>query len=80
MADDVCHVIFCDIDDVVLQDIAVEYTADLISLLRWPVARGQALFTDAGTYVTWSIFDDLDYGDLDFIRPYVAYKAARSTP
>ncbi|MGY5854598.1 MAG: hypothetical protein RTU92_13600, partial [Candidatus Thorarchaeota archaeon] len=26
------------------------------------------------------IFDDIDYGDLAFIRPYVAYKAARSTP
>ena len=38
------------------------------------------MFIDSGEYVTWSIFDDIDYGELDFISPYVTYTAARKAP
>jgi hypothetical protein len=80
MEDDVCHVTLEDDEGAVIQDITIEYTADLISLLRWPIIKGGPIFTDSGTYVTWSIFDDIDYGELDFINPYVTYTAARKAP
>jgi hypothetical protein len=80
MAGDICHVILKDDEDSETQDITIEYTADLISLLRWPVIRGGPMFIDSGTYVTWSFFDDIDYGELDFIRPYVTFTAARTAP
>ncbi|MHA1959124.1 MAG: hypothetical protein ACW99U_02770 [Candidatus Thorarchaeota archaeon] len=80
MIEDTCRVVFTDEDDTVLQEVEVEYVADLLSLLREPMARGNPMFTNKGTYVTWSVFDDIDYGELDFIRPYVTYKAARKVP
>ncbi|MGY5853919.1 MAG: hypothetical protein RTU92_10160 [Candidatus Thorarchaeota archaeon] len=80
MKDNVCQVLFQDPDDIILQDIKVEYTSDLIGLLRWPIAKSKAMYIDAGVHVTWNIFHDIDYGELEFIRPYVAYKAARTTP
>ncbi len=80
MMDDLCHVVLRDTEDNEVQDIPVEYTADLIALLRWPTVKEGPMFTDSGEYVTWSIFDDIDYGELDFIRPYVTYTAARKTP
>ncbi|MFX0045710.1 MAG: hypothetical protein ACFE8Z_07670, partial [Candidatus Hermodarchaeota archaeon] len=79
MVKDICHVTI-EHENEVMQDIAIEYTADLISLLRWPTTKGGSMFTESGNYVTWSIFDDIDYGNLDFIRPYVIYTAARKTP
>ena len=78
MVNDVCQVRFVGGDDEVLQEVIVEYTAELISLLRWPMARPGPMHTDSGTYVTWSVFDDIEYGELDFIGPYVTLKAARS--
>ncbi|MHA2069328.1 MAG: hypothetical protein ACXABY_33625, partial [Candidatus Thorarchaeota archaeon] len=78
--DDSCLVILENEEDEEIQAISIEYTADLISLLRWPMAKGGAMFTDSGEYVTWSIFDDIDYEDLDFIKPYVTFTAARSAP
>jgi hypothetical protein len=78
--EDACRVILKDGDDDLIQDITVEYTADLISLLRWPTANGGPMFTDSGKYVIWSIFDDIDYAELDFISPYVTYTAARTAP
>lgn len=80
MVKDVCHVILKDDEDNEIQEITIEYTADLISLLRWPVTKGGPMFTDSGEYVIWSIFDDIAYGDLDFIQPYVTFTAARKTP
>ena len=80
MMDDLCHVILRDAEGNVVQDISVEYTADLVALLRWPTIKGGPIFTDSGEYVTWSIFEDIDYGELDFIAPYVTYTAARKTP
>ncbi|MHA1960525.1 MAG: hypothetical protein ACW99U_09850 [Candidatus Thorarchaeota archaeon] len=79
MIEDACRVVFAD-DDKVIQEVEVEYVADLLSLLRWPMTRGNPMFTDKGTYVTWSVFDDIDYGELAFIQPYVIYKAARYVP
>ena len=38
------------------------------------------MFTDSGEYVTWSVFDDIDYGELDFISSYATYTAARKAP
>ncbi len=80
MIDDTCRVILTDDEDKEIQEINIEYTADLLSLLRRAMVRGGPMFTDSGKYVTWSIFDDIDYGDLDFISPYVTYTAARKTP
>jgi hypothetical protein len=79
MMDGVCKVIIID-EEEVLQDINIEYTTDLISLLRWPIIKGGPMFTDAGKYVTWSVFDDIHYEDLDFIEPYITFRAARTTP
>ncbi|TFG30351.1 anti-sigma factor [Candidatus Thorarchaeota archaeon] len=80
MIDDLCHVVLRDTEGNEVQDIPFDYTADLIALLRWPMVKGGPMFTDSGEYVTWSIFDDIDYGELDFIAPYVTYTAARKTP
>jgi hypothetical protein len=78
--DDVYKVILIDGEEEVLQDINIEYTTDLISLLRWPMIKGGPMFTDSGKYVTWSVFEDIHYGDLDFIEPYITFRAARTTP
>ncbi|MGY5851982.1 MAG: hypothetical protein RTU92_00275, partial [Candidatus Thorarchaeota archaeon] len=78
--DDTCRVTLEDDGDMVIQDIIIEYTADLISLLRWPKASGGPIFTNSGKYVTWSIFHDINYGELGFISPYVTYTAARTVP
>ena len=80
MVDDACRVTLQDDEDEVIQEITIEYTTDLISLLRWPMIKGGPMFIDSGEYVTWSIFDDIDYGELDFISPYVTYTAARKAP
>ncbi|MFW9887402.1 MAG: hypothetical protein ACFFER_04430 [Candidatus Thorarchaeota archaeon] len=80
MVDDICHVILQNEDGEDIQNISIEYTADLISLLRWPMVKGGPMFTDSGTYATWSVFDDIEFGDLDFLRPYVSFRAARSAP
>ncbi len=80
MVDDACCVNLQDDESDVIQDISIEYTADLISLLRWPTVKGGPMFIDSGEYVTWSIFDDIEYGELDFIRPYITYTAARKAP
>ena len=80
MIDDTCHVTLQENEGEVIQEINIEYTADLLSLLRRPMVKGGPIFTDSGEYVTWSSFDDINYGDLDFIRPYVTYTAARKTP
>ena len=80
MIDDTCCVTLQEDEGEVIQEINIEYTADLLSLLRRPVIKGGPMFTDSGVYVTWSIFDDINYGDLDFIRSYVTYTAARKTP
>ncbi len=78
MVNNVCQVRFVDGDDEILQEVNVEYTAELISLLRWPMTNSGPMYTDSGTYVTWSVFDDIVYGELDFIGPYVTFKAART--
>jgi hypothetical protein len=80
MADHVCRVTLKDEEGEIIQDTTIEYTADLISFLRWPIVKGGPMFTDSGVYVMWSIFDDIDYGELDFISPYVTYTASRTTP
>ncbi|MHA1492620.1 MAG: hypothetical protein ACTSRQ_01250 [Candidatus Thorarchaeota archaeon] len=80
MVDDVCQVTLQDDEGNLIQEVSIEYTADLISLLRWPMTKGGPMFTDSGEHVTWSIFDDIDYGELDFISPYVTYTAARKSP
>ncbi len=76
--DSVCQVQFIDGNDNVLHQQETRYTAELISLLRWPITQMGGMFTDAGRHVTWNIFDDIQYGELDFIAPYVTFKAARS--
>lgn len=75
----VCTVLFRNKDEV-MQEVAVIYTADLISILRRPMTNVGPLFTDSGEYVTWSIFDDIDYGELDVISSYVTFTAARKAP
>ncbi len=80
MEDNLCQVSIMNEDEEVVQRTPVEYTADLISLLRWPMTKGGPMFTDSGEYVTWSVFDGIDYGELDFINPYVTYTAARKAP
>jgi hypothetical protein len=79
MIEEACRMVFTHNDEVI-QEVEVEYVADLLSLLRWPMTRRNPMFTDKGTYVTWSVFDDIDYGELAFIQPYVTYKAARKLP
>ena len=79
MEDGKCQVTFTD-DEEQLHSATLEYTSDLISLLRWPMLKGRPMFTDSGTYVTWSVFDDIQFGDLDILKPYVSFRAARSVP
>jgi len=80
MVDNACRVSFENDEGERLQDITIEYTADLISRLRWPTVKGGPMFTDKGEFVIWSIFDDINYGELDFMSSYVTYAAARKTP
>jgi hypothetical protein len=80
MVEDECQVTFTDVEERVLQTATLEYTADLISRLRWPMRESGPMYTDSGDYVTWSVFDDIEFGDLEFLKPYVSFRAARSTP
>ena len=81
MEEDECQVTFTDEEESeVLQTVTLEYTAALISLLRWPMTKGGPMYTDSGTYVTWSVFEDIQFGNLDFLRPYVVFRAARAAP
>jgi len=75
----VCTVLFKN-EDEVIQEVTVIYTADLISTLRRPMTSAGPLFTDSGEYVTWSVFEDIEYGELDFISNYITYTAARKAP
>jgi len=76
-----CQVTFTDTEkEEVLQTVTLEYTADLISRLRWPMRESGPMYTDSGEFVTWSVFEDIEFGDLDFLKPYVTYRAARSAP
>jgi len=76
-----CLVIFTDTEtEEVLQTVTLDIFADLISLLRWPLKESGPMYTDSGEYVNWSVFEDIEYGELDFLRPYVTYRAARSIP
>ncbi|MHA1769646.1 MAG: hypothetical protein ACTSV3_07315 [Candidatus Thorarchaeota archaeon] len=80
MVEDVCHVTLWGPDNERIQTIAIKHTADLISFLRWPMIKKSPMPTDSGEFVTWNLFDDIDYGELDFIRPYVTFTSARQTP
>ncbi len=76
-----CQVTFTDSEmDEVLQTVTLEYTADLISRLRWPMIKSGPMYTDSGEYVIWNVFEDIEFGDLDFLRSYVTYRAARFAP
>lgn len=78
--DDACKVTFTDKEGVILQEVKHESVPDLLALLRLPVTRGGPMNTDAGKYITWNIFEDIDYTDMEFIRPYVVFSAARMAP
>ncbi|MFW9803861.1 MAG: hypothetical protein ACFFFC_14460 [Candidatus Thorarchaeota archaeon] len=80
MVDGTCYVTLKNEENTEVQCIIIEYTADLISLLRWPVIHSEPMYTDSGSFVTWSVFEDIEYGELDFMQPYVIFTAARVTP
>ncbi|MDF1538398.1 MAG: hypothetical protein P1Q69_05805 [Candidatus Thorarchaeota archaeon] len=77
---DVCRVTFTDEDSTILQEVEHESVPDLFSLLRWPIINAGPMYTDVGEYVTWNIFEDIDYSDLEFLRPYIIYRATRTAP
>jgi hypothetical protein len=78
---DGCQVIFTDAEkEEVLQTVTLEYTADLISRLRWPTRESGPMYTDSGEFVIWNVFEDIEFGDLDFLKPYITFRAARSAP
>ena len=76
-----CHVTITDPEnDEVLQTVTLDIFADLISFLRWPMRESGPMYTDSGEYVTWSVFEDIEFGELDFVRPYVTFRASRTAP
>ena len=76
-----CQLVFIETEnEEVLQTVTLEYTADLISLLRWPMIESGPMYTDSGKYVIWSVFDDIEYEEFDFLKPFVTFKASRSAP
>jgi hypothetical protein len=72
-------VTFTDGEDV-FQEVELETTSDLLSLLRWPMTQGGPMYTDYGVYVTWNVFDSIEYEDMEFIRPYVIFRATKASP
>ncbi len=79
--EDGCEVMFIESErEEVLQTVTLEYTADLLSLLRWPMIESGPMYTDSGEYVTWSVFDNIEYEEFDFLKPFVTFKASRSAP
>ena len=78
--DKICRLRLKDGDGQILHKQEIQYTAELISLLRWPQTHNGGMFTNSSRFVTWNIFEDIHYGELDFIAPYVSFKAARRTP
>ncbi len=68
---------FCDLDDGELVDKRViQRTSELIALLRTPVVTGLPLRSsrDSEVYLTWRLYDDIDYGELQLFKPYVERK------
>jgi hypothetical protein len=52
---------------------SIQHTSELLALLRRPIVDGLPLqsLKDAGTYLTWNPYDDIDYDALEILRPYV---------
>jgi hypothetical protein len=76
-----CQVTFTDPENgEILQTVTLDIFADLITLLRWPMRESGPMYTDSGAYVIWSVFEDIEFGELDFLKPYITYRAARLTP
>ncbi|MHA1883318.1 MAG: hypothetical protein ACTSUO_09780 [Candidatus Thorarchaeota archaeon] len=75
-----CKALFIDENDDILQEVELETVFDLQTLLRWPMIHGGPMNTDVGEFVTWNIFEDIDYSDMNFIRPYIIYRTTRTAP
>jgi hypothetical protein len=77
--DDRCSVSITN-EENLFQKVELELTSDLVFLLRWPMIQDGPMCTDAGEFVTWDVFNDIEYNDMDFIRPYIVYRATRMVP
>jgi len=77
---DACRVTFIDKNDDVLQEVEHKSIPDLRALLRWPVTHGEPMHTDTGQFVSWNIFEDIEYSDMDFLRPLVIYRDTWAAP
>ncbi|MHA2066584.1 MAG: hypothetical protein ACXABY_19605 [Candidatus Thorarchaeota archaeon] len=54
----------------------VNRTSDMLSILRRPLVEGIPLQSsqDPSVYMTWNPYEDIDYEELQLIRPYVERK------
>jgi hypothetical protein len=54
----------------------VHRTSDLLHILRVPLVEGIPLQSsqDPDVYLTWNPYEDVDYGELQLLRPYVERK------
>jgi hypothetical protein len=54
----------------------VHRTSDLLHILRMPLVEGIPLQSsqDPDVYLTWNPYEDVDYGELQLLRPYVERK------
>ncbi len=58
-------------DDTVLHTIQLTSSADLIYNLRLPSIVRSPILIDKGFAVQWDIFNDIDYGEYPWLRPFV---------
>ncbi len=78
MENDVCKVVFGDSeDDTAIHEVAITSTSDLIGLLRWPARFGVPMSTPNAHPIEWDPFNDIEYGELECIRPYVETSAPK---
>ncbi|MHA2211669.1 MAG: hypothetical protein ACW992_00755 [Candidatus Thorarchaeota archaeon] len=67
-----CEVVFSTPEsDVVVHSVEVQGTSDLIDLLRWPLKTADALQIPNGLLIRWNPFHDIEYGELESIRPFI---------
>jgi hypothetical protein len=60
-------------DDDIIDRGIVNQTSDLLQLLRRPLVEGtpQQSSRNLSVYMTWNPYEDIDYGELQLLQPYV---------
>jgi hypothetical protein len=75
---DQCEVSFYDSENGdSIHSLAIRSSPDLVNLLRYHAVSGIPLRTSHDMFLSWDLFDDIDYGPLDSLKPLVQTSAPK---